>query len=45
MMGADAVMLSNESAIGKFPVEAVAMMEKIVVEAERHGATKTRAAL
>ena len=34
MMGADAVMLSNESAIGKFPVEA-----------ERHGATKTRLAL
>ena len=45
MMGADAVMLSNETAIGKFPVEAVAMMEKIVLEAERHGATKTRLAL
>jgi len=44
MMGADAVMLSEESAIGKFPVEAVTMMEKIVIEAERHGATKTRLA-
>jgi pyruvate kinase len=36
MEGADAVMLSEESAEGKYPVEAVAMMEKIVLEAEKH---------
>jgi pyruvate kinase len=34
--GSDAVMLSEETAIGKYPVEAVAMMERIVLEAERH---------
>ena len=34
--GTDAVMLSGESAIGKYPVEAVAMMSRIVTEAERH---------
>jgi pyruvate kinase len=34
--GTDAVMLSGESAIGKYPVEAVAMMARIVGEAERH---------
>ena len=33
--GADAVMLSAESAAGRFPVEAVAMMNRIVVETER----------
>src|ERR1700739_1056974 len=32
--GSDAVMLSAESASGKYPVEAVAMMARIVVEAE-----------
>jgi pyruvate kinase len=32
--GTDAVMLSAESAAGKYPVEAVAMMNKIVVETE-----------
>jgi len=32
--GSDAVMLSAESAAGKYPVEAVAMMNKIVVETE-----------
>ena len=36
MDGADAVMLSDETAAGKFPVEAVAMMERIVTEAEKH---------
>ena len=36
MDGADAVMLSEESASGHFPVEAVAMMERVVVEAEKH---------
>ena len=34
--GADAVMLSEETASGQFPVEAVAMMERIIAEAERH---------
>ena len=32
--GTDAVMLSGESAIGQYPVEAVAMMSRIVTEAE-----------
>src|SRR5580698_9373395 len=34
--GTDAVMLSAESAAGKYPVEAVSMMARIVSEAERH---------
>ena len=34
--GSDAVMLSEESAQGKYPVETVAMMQKIILEAERH---------
>jgi pyruvate kinase len=34
--GADAVMLSEETAEGKYPVESVAMMEKIILETERH---------
>ncbi len=33
--GTDAVMLSGESAVGRYPVEAVAMMARIVSEAER----------
>lgn len=36
IQGSDAVMLSEETAIGKYPIEAVAMMEKIVIEAEKH---------
>lgn len=34
--GADGVMLSEESATGKHPVEAVAMMEKIALASEKH---------
>jgi pyruvate kinase len=34
--GTDAVMLSGESAVGKYPVEAVSMMARIVVDAEYH---------
>ena len=36
LLGSDAVMLSEETASGKYPVEAVAMMEKILIEAEKH---------
>ncbi len=34
--GTDAVMLSGETSIGKYPVEAVRMMSEIILEAERH---------
>ena len=35
LLGSDAVMLSEETALGKYPLEAVAEMEKIVTRAER----------
>jgi len=34
--GSDAVMLSEETATGKYPVQAVNMMERITQEAEKH---------
>ncbi len=34
--GTDAIMLSDETAMGSYPVEAVAMMERIALEAEQH---------
>jgi pyruvate kinase len=36
LQGSDAVMLSEETASGHYPALAVGMMEKIVLEAERH---------
>lgn len=36
MLGADAIMLSEESAIGKYPVEAVTYMERVSSEAEKY---------
>lgn len=36
LQGSDAIMLSEETARGKYPVEAVEMMERIAKEAERH---------
>jgi len=34
--GADAVMLSGESAVGKYPIEAITVMDRIVDQAEKH---------
>lgn len=36
LLGSDAVMLSGESAAGKYPVEAVKFLTKIALEAEKH---------
>lgn len=43
--GTDAVMLSAESAVGQYPIEAVQTMARIIVEAERDGPIRTPAAL
>jgi pyruvate kinase len=36
LQGSDAVMLSDETASGKHPVQAVGVMRKIIIEAEKH---------
>jgi len=38
--GTDAVMLSNETAVGKYPVEAVATMARIAARIEQDGVTR-----
>ncbi|MDO8522340.1 MAG: pyruvate kinase [bacterium] len=43
LIGADAVMLSDETARGKYPVEAVAVMEKIITRSERGNIGKINA--
>jgi pyruvate kinase len=35
--GADAVMLSGETSVGKYPIEAIRIMNSIIVEAEKFG--------
>ncbi len=37
MDGADAVMLSGETSVGKYPVESVAMMNRIILQVENRG--------
>lgn len=41
LQGSDVVMLSEETAKGKYPVESVAMAEKIIAEAEKHMSSQT----
>lgn len=45
LQGADAIMLSDETAVGIHPTEVVAVMERIALEAERHVPTNPLHAL
>ena len=40
MLGSDAVMLSEETATGKYPLEAIVEMEKMVSRVERNQSTE-----
>jgi pyruvate kinase len=42
--GTDAVMLSAESAVGSYPIEAVQTMDRIIKEVEREGPIRSQAA-
>ncbi|MBA2246755.1 MAG: pyruvate kinase, partial [Chloroflexia bacterium] len=42
--GTDAVMLSAETAVGKYPVEAVQTMDRIIKEVEKEGPIRSQAA-
>jgi pyruvate kinase len=42
--GTDAVMLSAETAVGKYPIEAVRTMDRIIKEVERDGAIRSPSA-
>jgi pyruvate kinase len=41
LMGADAVMLSEETAMGKYPTEAVRVMRKVILYAQQHDSYST----